>query len=138
MVVDLGSVQPEGITTTIQTPHSTPVPPPPPADTAEPSSDTTAAINLQLMGAMEQLQQASSITPASVSWHSTPQKQPPYAGLGILPAAKELEDPFSPEVMVSITSVPMVTFTPTIPSVMQMSLQVPIPAGALSFAHITA
>ena len=62
MVVDLSSMQSEGITATIQTPLSMPVLPPSPTDTTEPSGDATAAINLQLMGAMEQLQQASSIT----------------------------------------------------------------------------
>ena len=69
MVVDLGSMQPEGITAAIQTPHSTPVLPPPPADATEPSGDATAAFNLQLTGGMEQLQQDSSIAPASISWH---------------------------------------------------------------------
>ena len=136
MIVDLGGVQPEGITTTIQTPNSTPVQPPP-ADTAEPSSNITVAINMQLMGTIEQLQEASPITPASFSWHSTPRKQPPSAALGALPAAKESDDPFRPEGMASITSVPMAIFMPTIPIVMQMSPQVHIPAGALSFTHIT-
>ena len=50
MTVDLGGKQAEGVTTTILT--STPVLPPP-TDTAEPSSDIAAAINLLLMGAME-------------------------------------------------------------------------------------
>ena len=136
MVVNLGGMQPEGITATIQTPtlHQFY---PPPSDTAEPSSDTTAAINLQLMGTMEQLQQASPIAPASVSWHSMPRKQPPFTALGALPAAKELEDPFRPEGMDPVTSVPVVTFTPTIPIVMQMSSQASIPADAFSFTHIT-
>ena len=53
MVVDLGSMQPDGITPTIQTPHATPVLPPPPADTVEPSNDTTSSIHLQLIGSME-------------------------------------------------------------------------------------
>ena len=52
MEVDLSGMQPESITTAIQTPHSTPVLPPP-ADTAEPSGDITATINLQLMGTMK-------------------------------------------------------------------------------------
>ena len=51
MEVDLCGMQPESVTTTIQTPHSTPILPPP-ADTAQPFSDITAAINLQLMGTM--------------------------------------------------------------------------------------
>ena len=53
MEVDLSGMQPESITTTIQTLTSMLVLPPPPADTAKPSSDIMAAINLQLMGAME-------------------------------------------------------------------------------------
>ena len=69
--------------------------------------------------------------------HSMQRKQPPSAALGAQPAAEELEDLFRPEGLDSFTSVPMAIFTPTIPIVMQMSLQVPIPAGAPSFAHIT-
>ena len=49
--VDLSGVQSESIKTTIQTPQSTTILLPP-ADTAEPSSDITAAINLQLTGTM--------------------------------------------------------------------------------------
>ena len=134
MVVDLSGVQSEGITDTIQTLLSMPVLPPPPADTTEPSGDATGAINLQLTGAMEQLQQASSITPASVSQLSMPRKQPPSAASGALPAAEELGDPFRPKGMDTVTSVPMVIFTATIPIVMQMPLHVPIPTGAFSCA----
>ena len=90
--VDLSSMQPESVTTTIQTPHSTPVLPPP-TNSAEPSGDITTTINLQLMGAMEPLQQASLVTTASISWQSTPGKQPPSPPLGALPAAGESEDP---------------------------------------------
>ena len=136
MVVHLSSAQPEDITTINQTPNSTPILPHQ-ADTAEPSGDIIAVINLQLMGTMEQLQQSSPISPAAVSWHSTPRKQPQSAALGTLPAAKELKDPFRPEGMDSITSVPMVTFTTAILIMIQTSPQVPIPAGALSFTHVT-
>ena len=66
-----------------------------------------------------------------------PRKQPESAALGTLPAAEELEDPFRPEETDFVTSVPVVTFTPTILTVTQMTLQMPIPVGALSFAHIT-
>ena len=52
MIVDLGSMQAEGITTNTQTLTSTDILPPP-GDTAEPSDDITAAINLPLMGTME-------------------------------------------------------------------------------------
>ena len=67
MVVDLGGMQSDAVTAALQIPHSMPVLPPPPADSTGPSDDTTAAINLQIMGAMEQLQQASSIAQAFVS-----------------------------------------------------------------------
>ena len=63
MEVDLSGVQPESVTMAIQTPNSTPILPPP-AGTAGPSGNITAAINLQLIGAMELLQQASPITSA--------------------------------------------------------------------------
>ena len=79
--VDLSGMQSESITNTIQTPQSTPILPPP-ADTAEPSSNITAVINLWLIGTMKQLQEASPITLASTSWQSTLGKQP-------LPAARE-------------------------------------------------
>ena len=135
MVVDLGSMQSEAVTATLQIPHSTPVLPPPPTYTTEPSDDTTAAINLQLMSAMEQLQQASSIAPASISKQSMPWKQPSSAALGAPPAAKELEDPLQPKGTETATSVPMVIFTPIIPIMMQMPLQVPIPTDAHSPPH---
>ena len=53
--VDLSSMQPESMTTTIQTTTTIPVLPPSLANTIEPPSDITAAINLQLKGALEQL-----------------------------------------------------------------------------------
>ena len=93
--------------------------------------------SLQLTGTMEQLQQASPITSASVSQHSMPRKQPPSAALGSPPAAEESEYPFSPEGMDSITSVPLATLMPTILTMVQTSMQVPIPASALSFTHVT-
>ena len=137
MVVDLSGMQSEDVTVILQTPHSMPVLPPPPTDTTEPSGDTTVAINLQLTDAMEQLQQAASITPATISQHSTLRKQPPTAVLGAPPADKELEDPFVPEGMDTVTSVPMVIFTSMILIMMQMPLQVPIPTGAFSTTPIT-
>ena len=137
MVVDLGGMHSEGITATIQTPLSMPVLPPPPAGTTEPSGDATATVNLQLTGTMELLQQASSITQASVSWDSTPRKQPPSAALGAPPAAEELEDPFRAEETDTVISVPAAIFTPMILIMMQMPLQAPIPTGALSSSHVT-
>ena len=89
------------------------------------------------MDAREQNQCTSLISPAFVSWHSMPRKQPPSGTLRVLPAGKELKDPFRPEGMDSVTPAPMVTFTPRILIMMQMSLHMPIPAGALSFAHVT-
>ena len=50
--VNLSGIQSESITTAIQTPQSTPILPLPPVDTAKPSSDIAAAINLQLMGTL--------------------------------------------------------------------------------------
>ena len=137
MVVDLSGMQPKNVTAIPQTPLSNPDLPPPPTDTTEPSGHVTAAINLQLMGAIEWLQQASSIAPASISQQSLLRKLPPSIALGALPAAKELEDPFRPEGADTVTSAPMAIFTSTIPIMMQMSLQAPIPSGAFSSTHIT-
>ena len=137
MVVDLCVMQPEGVTATIQTPLSTPVLPPPPTDTTDPSGDATAAINLQLMGVLEQLQQASSITPASISWHNMPRKQPLSAGLVALPAAEKLEDPFRPKGKDTVISVPTAIFIQMILIVMQMPVQAFIPTGTFSSAHVT-
>ena len=53
MVVDLSGVQPRDVTAAPQTPHSTPVLPPPPTNTTEASGYVAAAINLQIKGAME-------------------------------------------------------------------------------------
>ena len=52
-------------------------------------------------------------------------------------SSQKSEDPFRPEGIDSVTSVQLVTFTPTIPIMTQTSPQAPIPAGALSFTHIT-
>ena len=57
--VDHGSVQPESITTAVQAPTTIPVLPLSPVDTIDPPHDIAMAINLQFMGALEQLQQAS-------------------------------------------------------------------------------
>ena len=62
--VNLSGMQSQSVTTTIQTPQTTPILPIPPAYIAEPSSDIAAAINLQLMGALVCLQQVSPITSA--------------------------------------------------------------------------
>ena len=67
-----------------------------------------------------------------------PKKQPPSAALQAPPAAKESEDPFRPEGMDTVTSVPMVIFTATIPIMMQRSPQAPIPTGAFSSTHVPA
>ena len=77
------------------------------------------------------------IAPASASQQGMLKEHPPSAALEVLLAAKELEDPFGPEGTDTVTSAPMVIFTSTIPFMMQMSLQVPIPTGALSSADIT-
>ena len=117
--MDINGVQSESIRTAVQTPQSTPILLPP-ADTAEPSSSIAAAINLQLTGAMKQLQEPSPVTSASASQHSTPVRQP-------LPAARESENPLRSEGTDSITPAPMATL-------LLMSLQVATPAGILSFA----
>ena len=64
--VDLSVMQSESVTIANQTPQSIPILSPP-ADTAEPSGNITAVINLQLMGAMKWLQEASHIDSASAS-----------------------------------------------------------------------
>ena len=66
-----------------------------------------------------------------------PRKQPPSTALGTLLAAKELDDPFRPERTNTVTSVPMVTFTPTILIMTQMPPQAFIPTGAFSSTHVT-
>ena len=137
IVVDLSSTQPEDVTAIPQTPHSMLVLPPPPTDTTEPFSDITAAINLQLMGIQEWLQQASPIAPTSISQQSMSRKQPPSAALGALLAVNKSQDSFRPEGMDTGTMAPVASFTPTILIMMQMSLHVPIPTGALSSAHAT-
>ena len=58
--VDLCSAQPEGMTTAIQAPTTTPVLTYSLADTIEPPCDITMAVNLHLKGALEWLQWASS------------------------------------------------------------------------------
>ena len=50
--VDPSGMQSESLTTAIQTAQSTPILPLPPADTAAPSGDIAAVINLQFTGAM--------------------------------------------------------------------------------------
>ena len=114
-----------------------PVPPIPSTDTTEASGDATAAINLLLMGAMQWLQEASSIAPASISWHSMPRKQPPSAALGAPPAAEDSEVSFRPKRTDTVTSVPVVIFAPMILIVMQIPLQSFIPTGAFNSAQTT-
>ena len=65
--VDLSSVQPKSVSTTIPVPITTLVLPLSLANTVEPPSDITTAINLQLQGALEWLQQASSTSSALMS-----------------------------------------------------------------------
>ena len=72
---------------------------------------------------MKWLQEASPIASASASQQSTLGKQPP-------PAARESEGPLRPEVMDSVTPVPMATLPQTSP-------QVATPASTLSFAQVT-
>ena len=55
------------------------------ANTAEPPGDIATTINLQLKGALEQLQQA-----------SIPRRELPSVALGVLPSARETEDPLGP------------------------------------------
>ena len=136
MVVDLRSMQPEGVATTIQTPNSTPV--------LSPSSRQCWAFWLHHCSNQPAAHGCYGVTAASFPHHPSccilaqhTKETATICSSGAPPAAKELEDPFRPEGMYSITSVPIATFTTTIPIMMQMSPQVHIPAGALSFTHIT-
>ena len=83
--VDLSIVQSESMTNAIQAPTTTLGLPPSLANTIEPSSNITAAINLQLKGGLEWLQWASPTALAPVSQCSTPKRELPLAALGALP-----------------------------------------------------
>ena len=129
MVVDLNGMQPESITTTIQTPHSTPVLPLPPADTAETSSDTSAAFNLQLTGAMEWLQHT---FPHCPSLHFAAQHAKETATICSFRGSTRSQRIRSSlqtrrDGLLSPLSQQQ-PFVPTIQIVMQMSLQAPNPA----------
>ena len=129
MVVDLSGVQAKGATTTIQTLISTPVLPPL-ANTAEPSGDITAAINQQLMGAMECLQQTSP-SPQPLSSGTALHRNSHHLQLrGLCQQPENQKIPSGQRGWTPSPPVPMATL-------METSLQVAIPAGTLSFAHVT-
>ena len=107
--VDLSSIQPESMTTAISVPNVTLVLPLSPVNTVEPPCDIAMAINLQLQGILEQLQQALPTASAPTSQHSTPKRQPPLSALGSLPSTREIEDPFMPEGMDSAIPAPVAT-----------------------------
>ena len=119
--VDLHSVQPEGMTTTIQAPTITPVLTYSPADTIEPPCYIAMAINLHLYGALEQLQQASSAALVPVSQHSMPRREPPSVALGALPLGNGTEDPLR--------------LMGTESSITQMPPWVATPGDAANFTH---
>ena len=93
--LDLSSVQPNSSTTTIQA-KTTLVLPPSPAATVKPSCNIAMAINQQLQGALEQLQQASPTDLTPVSLHSMPKREPPSVALGTLPPSEVTEGPPRP------------------------------------------
>ena len=132
------SMQPEGVTTTIQTPSNLHQSYPLLADTTEPSGDITAIINLQLTGCYGVIVAGFPCQPSLLSPGTAYQGNSHHLQIWVLcQQLKNWKTSFRPDGMDYITSVPVGTFTPTIMIVMQMSPQVPIPAGTLSFAHIT-
>ena len=128
--VDLVHMQPEGMTTTIQAPTTTPVLTHPLADTIEPPHDITMAINLHLQGALEWLQWASSTASASVSQLCMPRREPPSVALVAPPSTEETEDSLGLKEMDWAIPVPMATLT-------QMLLWVATPGDTPSIPHIT-
>ena len=91
--VDLGSVQPESMTTAIQAPTTMLALTHSPADTTEPPQDIAMAINQHLHGALEQLQWTSSAASTPVSQQIMPRKEPPSVALGAPPSTAGTEDP---------------------------------------------
>ena len=78
--VDLGSVQPENVTTVLQTPTTTPVLPPSLANTMEPPGDIAMAINLELQGPWHScsrlLSQPQPLSPSMACWGESCHWQP--------------------------------------------------------------
>ena len=128
--VDLSSMQPESVTTNILVPTTAPVLPPSLANTVETPGDITMAINLQLQGTLEWLQQTSPPASAPVSQHRTLRKEPPPVTLGASPSTREREDPIRPEGMDSAIPAPTAI-------IMQMPPWVATPGSTPSFTHIT-
>ena len=128
--VDLGSMQPDSVTTAIQAPTTTPTLPPSLVDTIEPPHDITLATNLQLQGALEQLQWASPTASAPVSLCSMLRRELSSVALGALPLPRETDDPHGTEGMDS--AIPALTATLT-----QMSPWVATPGDTPSFTHVT-
>ena len=91
--LDLGSVQPNSVKTTIQIPTTTPVLSPSPATSVEPSHDITMAINQQLQVALEWLQWASPAISTPMSWHSMPKRELSSVALGAPPPGEVTEGP---------------------------------------------
>ena len=126
--VDLGSIQPDGMTTATQAPTTTPALPhlqPIPLS----HHDITTAINLKLQGALEQLQWTSPTASAPVSQCSMPRREPPSVALGALPSTRETEYTLKPEGTSAIPA-PMATL-------MQTSPQVATPGDTPSLLHVT-
>ena len=130
MESDLGSVQPASVTTTIQAPTTTPVLPPSPATSVEPSDDIATSINQQLQGALEWLQWASPTISTPVSLHSMPKRASLSVALGALtpsevtegPPELNEEDPAIPAQMASHTQVsPQAVMSEDVPSMTHIS-----------------
>ena len=134
--LDLGSVQPDSMTTTIQAPTTTLALPPSLAASVEPSHDITMAINQQLQRALEWLLQVSPAILTTVSLHSMQKREPPSAALGA-PTPSEVieghskpneEDPAIPAPMASPTQVsPQAVMPEDVPSITHMNHPPPPP-----------
>ena len=85
--VELCSMKPEVISTTLA---------PPLFSAIKPQPNITKILNLHIQGALEQLQQTSPTTSMPVSQHSTPRRKLPSAALGALPPTR-VEDPLDLE-----------------------------------------
>ena len=128
--INLGYVQPEGMTTAIQAPATTPVLTLQPPDTIEPSCGITMAINLHLQGALEWLQRASSTASNPVSQCSMLRRVPTSVALGAPPSTEGTEDLLRPKETNSAIPIPMATLT-------QTSQWVTTPGNTLSIPYVT-
>ena len=128
--LDLISLQPNSVTITIEAPTTIPGTTPSLATAVESSHDITVAINQQLQGALEQLQQASPPSQTPDSLHSMPKRELPSVALGTLPPCEVAGGPSEPNE--EDPAVPASMASPT-----QASLWVAMPEDVPSIAHIS-